>query len=195
MKNNKLTNIFIFSSILFLLSFVFGYQLMHKKLNQKEISKSETNLVGPYEDIEIIKEENKISPNTFIEERIHYKTCDHIITEINPAEDEVINLDRKEYEEYLRTNYSNLRLISFSTTKIVVWEERNHLCKNHYVIGEEEGKIAIFKVDDNGDRILEKVFEDYPLTLLINIDQDKIKNGIIVDSEDELSEILENFIS
>lgn len=199
MKKNKFLPIFIFSLFLFIFSFSLGYQLMNLKLNNemKNISKEEGTNTGDKDNlnIEIIKEANRISPNTFVEKRIHYKTCDHLVTELKPADSEIINMDRQEYVEYLGTTATNLRLISYSPTKIVLWGEKNHLCQDHYVIGEEKGNIAIFKIGENGERILDKVFNDYPLTLLIKVDQEKIKEGIIVDSEDELSDILENFIS
>nr|WP_246566708.1 BofC C-terminal domain-containing protein [Tissierella simiarum] len=92
-------------------------------------------------------------------------------------------------------NYPNIKIISYTNKQIVLREDRNHLCPNHYIIGEKEGNIAIFKVDERGQRILDKVFPDYPISLLKEIDQEKLKEGIMVDSEEELSDILENFIS
>lgn len=198
MKKYKFMPIFAFSIVLFLISFALGYQLMNLKIKSQaqNLSVEENNINGnqPHE-IEIVREENRISPNTFVEKRIHYKACDHMVTETNPADSEIVNMDRDEFNEYISSTSSDLRLISFSHTKIVLWGERNHLCQNHYIIGEEKGKIAIYKIGENGERILDKVFNDYPLSLLIKVDQDKIREGIVVDSEEELSEILENFIS
>ncbi|MCG4586227.1 BofC C-terminal domain-containing protein, partial [Anaerosalibacter bizertensis] len=88
-----------------------------------------------------------------------------------------------------------IKIIAFSTQKIVLREERNHLCPNHYVVGESEGKIAIFKINDSGEKVLDKIFNDYPLSLLKEVDQQKLKDGIVVDNEEELSDVLENFIS
>ena len=152
MKKNRLALIFTFSIALFLASFILGYQLMGTKINSKDSVKAKNNNDLNNEEIEIIKEENRISPNTFIEERTHYKECDHLTTKLNVADDEIINMTRKEYESYLKSNYPNKRLISFSNTKIVVWGERNHLCQEHYIIGEENGSIAIFKVGENGEK-------------------------------------------
>ena len=39
MKKDRILPIFFFSLTLFLISFIFGYQLMSKKLNPKSISK------------------------------------------------------------------------------------------------------------------------------------------------------------
>ncbi|MBU5314113.1 BofC C-terminal domain-containing protein [Tissierella carlieri] len=197
MKKDRILPIFFFSLTLFLISFIFGYQLMSKKLNPKDISKvneKETDM-SEHSGREILSEESRISPNTFIEERIHYTACDHVVTKVEVVEDEFVNMTRDEYTRYLDENYPNKRIISYSSNKITLGITKNHLCENHYVVGEEDGLIAIFRIGENGERLLEKVFTDYPISLLMEIDQEKIVEGIVVDSEEELSEILENFIS
>lgn len=198
MKKDKIMPIFFFSLTLFLLSFIFGYQLMSKKINPKnnisQINQDEIDIHHNSE-LEILKEETIITPSTFIEERIHYTACDHITTKVILAKDEFVNMSKKEYAAYLENNYPSYKLISFSSSKVTIGITKNHLCENHYVVGEENGIIAIFGIGEHGEKILEKIFTDYPISLLMEIDQQKIIEGIIVDSEDELSEILENFIS
>ncbi|MDD2447069.1 MAG: BofC C-terminal domain-containing protein [Tissierellia bacterium] len=193
-KNNK--NIYTLFLILFLVSFSIGYYIMDGYINNSKIHVSEEEPIpDEIPNIEIIKEENRITPNTFIEERIHYKECGHLISNVYLAKDEMVNLTEDELVEYLYTNLPSLDLISFSNLKVVLWGEKNHLCKDHYIVGEENGKIAIFSIDEDGKRILDKVFVEYPINILINIDQEKIKEGIIVNSEDELSNILQDYIS
>lgn len=197
MKKDRILPIFFFSLTLFLISFIFGYQLMSKKLNPKNISKineKETD-VPDHSDLEILSEDTRISPNTFIEERIHYMACDHVVTKVKLVENEFVNMTKSEFVEYLGDIYPNKRIISYSTNKITLGTTKNHLCENHYIVGEENGLIAVFKVGENGERILENVFTDYPISLLMEIDQEKIMEGIVVNSQEELSEILENFIS
>ena len=200
MKRNKFMIIFAFSITLFLFSFMLGYSFLGKSI-EKDFAEKNSSIrdkeseFRDYEDIQILKEEDKISPNTFIEIRTTYKECGHFISIVNAAEEEVINMDEKEYKEYLEDNYPNLKLISFSNEKIVIWGERNHLCKNHFIVGEEDGKIAVFKIGENGERILEKLFETYPISMLIPLDREQLIEGIVVDTEEELSDLLENFIS
>lgn len=198
MRRDKFVPIFFLSLILFFTSFILGYQLMRNELEPKDrISEldTENNQKDDYSDLEILKEDNRISPNTFIEERVHYRTCDHVITKVKKVEDEFVNMTREEFEKYIEDNYTNQRVISFSTTKITLGINKNHLCENHYVVGEEDGKIAIFKIDENGNKVLDKVFDDYPISLLMEVDQERLIEGIVVDSEEELSNVLENFIS
>ena len=104
-------------------------------------------------------------------------------------------MTEEEFNNYIEENFPNVKIISFSIDEIKLEEERNHLCPNHYIIGVSNGKIAIYSIDENGERVLNKVFEDYPISLLKKIDQDKLIEGIVVDSEEELSNVLENFIS
>lgn len=199
MKKDKIIPIFFFSLTLFLVSFILGYNTMGRKLNPNpnKVAKvvEEDIDISDYPDLEILKEYDRISPNTFIERRIHYTDCEHVITKVEPASDEFVNMTRKEFTDYISHNYPSQKIISYSANKITLGVVKNHLCENHYVVGEEKGRIAIFKVGENGERILDKVFIDYPISLLMEIDQEKIVEGIVVDSEEELSEILENFIS
>lgn len=198
MKKNKFLIIFAFSITLFLFSFMLGYSFVNQTIKndiaRKNIKTEDDNL-NNYEDIRILKAEKKISPNTFIEVRTNYKKCGHLVSDIISPDEEVVNMDEKAYQRYLYANYPNLKLISFSNEKIVVWEERNHLCQKHFIVGEKDDKIAVFRIGENGERIEENIFENYPLSMLMPVDREKLKEGIVVDTEEELSNLLENFIS
>ncbi len=185
--------IFIFSFILFLTSFGIGYYLTSIR-DGRNLAIENTEINGS-EDLAILQEVERITPNTFIEIRIHYKKCNHTITKENEKDNNIVNMTEEEYREYLKENYPNVKLMKFSSRAIFLEEERNHLCPNHYIIGEHEGKVAVFKIDDKGQKYLDRVFVDYPITLLKKIDQEKLKKGIVVDTEEELSDVLENFIS
>lgn len=192
MRKRNIVLIFLFCTSLFFISFIFGYRLMSRKANEDNlISHDEEDLL----DLEILKEEERISPNVYIEKKIYYKPCNHKITIINEIDENIINMTEKEYREYMEENYPNVRIIHFTTSRIVLREDRDYLCTNHYIIGEADGKVAIYRIDENGMEVLDKVFDDYPISLLKEIDQKKLKEGIRVDSLEELSDVLENFIS
>lgn len=185
--------IFLFCFILFLTSFGIGYYLTSIR-DYGNVVEQNTE-IDSLEDLPIIQEVERITPNTFIEIRVHYSQCNHNIIKLNEKDNNIVNMTEEEYKAYLKENYPNVRLISFSSREIRLEENRNHLCPNHYIIGEHDGKVAIFKIDENGEKYLDKVFIDYPLSLLKEIDQEKLRDGIIVDTEEELSDVLENFIS
>lgn len=196
MDRNKSILVLTFIIAIFIISFVLGYQLIRKEWNDKNLNN--INKISDKEkngDVEILKEENIITPNTFIEKRVHYKECDHTITSLDIADKEIINMDKEKYEEYLKFNYPNFKLVSYSNTKIVIFGEKAYLCEEHFIIGELDGYLSIFKIGEDGEKILFKNFKDYPLSMLTETDQDNLRKGIVVDSEDELSDVLENFIS
>lgn len=190
--NRKTLYITLSAIILFSISFGIGYLFMRGD-SSGDIADND-NGGNNQPDIEIVGEKNVITPNTFIEKRTHYNECKHVETSISMAEEAVVNMTRDEYEDYLHHN-TNFQLISFSESKITIWGERNHLCTNHYVIGEEEGNIAVYGIDEDGNRVLQRVFENYHIDMLQELDRENIIKGIVVNSQEELSEILENFIS
>lgn len=197
MKKHIGLYIFLFCVVLFIGSFGIGYYVTSTR-DKKNASISEQNLEtdeDDSEDLAILQEEERITPNTIIEIRIHYNKCNHNITKLNEKDNNIVNMTEAEYKEYLKNNYPNVKVVKFSSKEIILEEERNHLCPNHYIIGEHDGKIAIFVIDENGEKVLDRVFVDYPITLLKEIDQEKLKEGIIVNTEDELTDVLENFIS
>ena len=196
MKKSNIIIIFLICTVLFIISFGYGYYFIDKRVSEKP--NTDNDLVASDDekgDLEIIKEEERISPNTFIETQTKYTECGHTITNVSQAQDEFINMIESEFREYMKDNYPNTKIVSFSAKKIVLQEVKNYLCPNHYVVGEYQGNIAIFKIDENGERVLEKLFNDYPISLLNDVDQEKLKKGIVVDNEEELSNVLEIFIS
>lgn len=195
MKKNKFVIIFTISAGLFLLSFSLGYQLVMQKPNEKLISSESNKNKNTNKDVAISKEEEKISPNTIIEERILYKECGDLIINNKTPGTNIINMTKEEYGSNLSKKTFFLKIVSFSSNKIVLWGEKDFLCDKHFIIGEEDSKIAIFRIGEQGEKVLYRIFEDYPVELLMELDQEKIKKGIRVDSEEELSDVLENFIS
>lgn len=198
MKKYNIILIFLFCGILFFASFLYGYKLIANRANKKPMligNDREEDIIDEQLELEIIREEERISPNTFVEKKIYYKKCKHSITNLENAKEETINMTEKQYRRYMEENYPNIKILSFSPKEIVLREERNHLCSNHYIIGQVDGKIAIYRIDERGEKYLDKVFKDYPISLLKEVDQERLKDGIVVDSEEELSDVLENFIS
>ena len=198
MKRRNGILIFLFCVALFLSSFIYGYRIMDNRINKR------VSIVGKghkkdeptnNSELEILKKEDKISPNTSIEKKVYYKTCGHSIITLKDIDDEAINMTEEQYKTYMKTQHPNIKIISFSFDKIVLEEERDHMCQNHYIIGQSNGKIAIYGIDENGNEFLDRVFNDYSISLLKEIDQKKLIKGIVVDSEEELSNVLENFIS
>lgn len=197
MKKHKLLPVFLLSVVLFFTSFVFGYEIMKRQVRNDELSRlSQSELeLSKEPDLEIVSDENIITPNTIMEERINYLQCNHVLTKERDVDQELINMGRQDLIEYLEENHPGKKMISYSSSKVIIGVTKNQLCENHYIIGEEDGLLAVYIINEDGERVLQTVFEDNPISLLMEVDQEKIIKGIVVDSEDELMEILENFIT
>lgn len=197
MKRSSIIIIFISCLVLFLSSFFYGYYFTGNRISRKpDFDNTENNgdNIGGNE-IEIIKEEIRISPNTSFKLETYYTKCGHTIEDEIKFDSSIINMSKNDFNNYLKEKHQDLRIVSFSFDEVVLRKLKNTLCSNHYIVSEFEGNIAVYKIDEMGEKVLYKKFEDYPLSLLKEIDQEKLKKGIIVDSEEELSDVLENFIS
>lgn len=139
--------------------------------------------------------EEKIGPNTILEYKIYYAECGHEIVETVELENHMVNMSKDAFERYIKGSHPKWEVESFSHEKVLVKINKDHLCQNHYIIGEKNGKIAVFTVGENGERLIEKIYSDSPISLLKEVDQEKIEKGIITNSKEELEDILENYIS
>ena len=195
MKLNKVLSIFIFSLFLFLISFAFGYQLTGGRLEQvgRNEKNNEPMKKNDY-NVEISFEDDRISPNTLVEERVYYNPCQHIDIVQSSFKNQLVNMSKDELGLFLG-EYPEYNLIAFSSDKTILGTIKNYLCERHYIIGESEGNLAIYRINEYGQKVLDTIFYDYPISLLMEIDQNRLMEGIIVNSEEELSDTLENFIS
>lgn len=135
----------------------------------------------------------KITENTIIEYETYYTECGDTIREFEEDKDRYIGMDKEELENSFDED-STKEVIRFDTSRVVIKTVENHLCPNHYVIGEHEGYVAIYKIDKQGNRELFKTL-DQSIELLSEYDIERLKKGIVVDSLDDIGEVIENFIS
>lgn len=194
-------------SVGMIMGYFFGMKNINQKPNpQNDIAQNNSqtdnprnndlNSIDPIDDFELSQiEDEYIGPNTKITYMTIYLECNHSIEQIKSPEKDMVNMKKDQFEEYINNNFPNWKVTSFSHDLITINIEKNHLCPNHYVVGEKDGKIAIYKINENGERRLDKIIDNSHVSLLKEIDQKKLEKGIVVDSIDEISEILENFIS
>ncbi|MBS4534248.1 hypothetical protein GOQ29_01300 [Clostridium sp. D2Q-14] len=136
---------------------------------------------------------DRITEDTIIEYENYYSECDHTIRDFELNKEKFIGMNKRELEESFGKN-SNKEVLVFDDSRVIIKVTKNYLCPNHYIIGENEGKVAIYKVDENGDKILFKTL-DQSIELLGEYDIEKLKKGIIVDNLDDIGDVIENFIS
>lgn len=129
-----------------------------------------------------------LSPNAKIIFKDYYKSCGHIETVEEKASEEVVNL----YEQQIREIYSDYELEDFSQEEVSFYKEVDGMCDKHYLLIEEEGYLAIYKLENSGDKTLiskTNISSEY----LTETDNVQLKQGMYVYGLDELNRALEDF--
>lgn len=197
-------HIFLIGSIciiLLIFGFLYGYNVadrIGKKPNDisedTEEDNNDTSNLG--ENVSIINTEDEyVTPNTTIEYIFYYLKCGHKIKKVSKASKDMINLNEEKFISHIKQSHPHWRVTDFSYENIIIEIDKEHLCPNHYVIGVKDDKIAIYKINDEGELVLDSVLSDTSIKRLKFIDQQRLREGIIVDSKEDISRIIEDFIS
>lgn len=132
--------------------------------------------------------EQKVSPNAIIIAKRHYAKCGHTTKECLAVTEDMVNLSKLEVQEL----YKDWSLEGFSSTEIVMSKEEQGICKEHYVLREEDERIVVYTVDeDNSEKIFERtgIITKY----LPEADKMNIENGIFVNGKEALNCLLEDY--
>lgn len=132
--------------------------------------------------------EEKISPNCLITLKKFYKSCRHTLNEYTTISQKLVNKTQSELQE----EYEDWKVEKFSSTEIILYREYEGECGAHYILREDNGKIAIYKIDENNKEIL---FEQTEIAVdyLTEADKIEIKNGIRVNGKESLNQLIEDF--
>lgn len=132
------------------------------------------------------------------ETRLIYKTlytqCEDIIEEVRSPVSELIGLNKDGLEEYLIGNQLDWEIECFSKEKVVLSQQLNKICPNHYLVSVNKGCIAIYKYYEDGEKKLIQQ-TDIPINILPVVDQEKLQKGILVNTEKEVNQLLEDYSS
>ena len=130
----------------------------------------------------------KISPNADFILRKVYSKCNHTIEENIELPQELVN---KSIDE-LKEEYSEWEVEEFSSEKIVLSRNYDEQCGQHYILRNDDGMIAIYEIDNNGNEILLEKTE-IATEYLTESDLANIQEGIRVNGREELNKMLEDF--
>ena len=137
---------------------------------------------------EVNSNEKVVLPESKIIFKDYYKSCGHIEIIEEMASEKIVNMNEKELEK----QYSDYDIKEFSKKEIILYRELDGLCDKHYLLVEEEGYVAIYKLQNNGDRVLiakTNISSEY----LTEADNVQLKQGIYVYGIEELNRTLEDF--
>ena len=130
----------------------------------------------------------KISHNSIVVKNTLYKICNHEIRQTEAIPVEFVNKEEKDIQQY----YKDWEIKKYSPTEVVLYREKDEYCDKHYVLRENNGVIAIYKIDDNNKETLRENTQ-IQTKYLPEIDLIKLKSGIYAIGEEELNSILEDF--
>lgn len=197
MRKGWIITIIIAIIILFAIGVIIGiyaYQkdkvhdsnMISRQLAEQEQSQTENSIGNDVVSTSVA--EVKLSPNCTIVEKQYFKGCDHIIKNIKEIPEEWTNMT----EEEIKAQYPDWTLESFSNNQIIVSQEKEGYCGQHYVVREHEGVLAIYTLDENG---VETWKEDTEIATMYLTEEDleKVKDGIKAIGDDQLHTILEDF--
>ncbi len=132
--------------------------------------------------------QKKVSPNATFIYKTTYKKCGHSFKKYDVAPQVAINKTKEEIEKM----YDNWEIESFSNEEIVFKKQENGICKEHYVVRDEEGQIVIKTLDEDGNEtILERT--GIIVRYLPQNDRQDIEKGVFINGHEELNKYLENF--
>lgn len=157
------------------------------EIEEADYNEIDENLIGNYI-VTTNSDEEKISPNAKIVFYKKYTDCNHTIKEKNEIESTLVNLN----EDEIRRVYKDWDIISFSKDLVELYKEVPGQCEQHYIVKENDGKIAVYKITTEGENIKMKD-TDIEIEYLPEIDKEELKTGVKIDGDEELNSYLENF--
>ena len=164
----------------------------NEEIGMEELIEDECTAIAEYsvkEDlIKVNNAEEKTSPNCKIILKMYYKECGHLLEKTKTIEEMNVNLTEQELKE----KFQDWELQKFTPTEIVLYKEFDGFCKEHYVLKEKDGNIAIYILDENNNETYIETTE-VSTQYLEEDDLNKIKDGIYIYSKKELNKVLEDF--
>lgn len=123
-----------------------------------------------------------------------YTQCDDVKEDMQRPTPDLIGLNKDGFEEYLIKNQLDWEIESFSKERVVLLKQINKVCPDHYLVSVNGGYIAIYKYNEDSEKELIKQ-TDIPINILPIVDQEKLQKGILVNTKDEVNQLLEDYSS
>ncbi len=191
--------------IVILGAIIMGMIIFNHKSNKFEADKfakvddlEEENILDDctdeYEELEANKivqansKDEKISPYCSFTIKTYYKECGHIKSEYLKLPEELVNCTKEQIKE----KYKEYTLEKFSSNEIVLYQEKEGQCDEHYIVKDDEGKVKIYKKEQNGENSLVEE-TDISTEYLTKTDIMNMEKGIEINGKQNLNQFIENF--
>lgn len=180
--------IIIYSVIIFVFSIGIGYYYS-KLWKENNVGSNEiisSNVENVVETTAVIEE--KLSYDANLTLKKYYNECGHCKLNLVELPKEFVNLTKKEIEVI----YPNWNIEQFSSKNIVIGQNIDKICDDHYVLKMGEENIEIYKVMEAEDF---KLLTETSISkeFLTENDIKKLEEGIFVYGISNLNSVLEDF--
>lgn len=176
-------------------AFTYGYIYTTSKIKSNNIATE----MGSYEGSNEVYDYNNdyvqnaltqdtISQDAVLSMKTHYKQCGHTINENIKVPQDIAALTEKQF----KIAYKDWNIEKFSSDEIIISRVLQEKCPEHYIVKERNGKVAVYyQRPINGISL--KELTNILVVNLSRVDQIKLKEGIIINSNEKLAELLEDF--
>lgn len=133
-------------------------------------------------------QEEKASPNCSLTTKTYYEKCGHTKSEYANLPQDLVNLTENEIQE----KYPEDKIEKFSSNEIILYQEKEGECGEHYMVKDKEGTVVIYQILEDGSQ---KEIETTGISTEYLPETDKInmENGIQVNGKQELNQLIEDF--
>ena len=135
-----------------------------------------------------IPDNDLLTPNTQLIFKTYYNSCRHTVEKAVQAINDEVNMN----EQQLKEKYNGWELTGFSPPIVEFSRTVDTYCPNHYIIGVDNGFIAIYVYDEDGHKVMQEKTDISSMTLTPE-DQQALYGGIVVDTEEQKEQTLEGF--
>lgn len=174
-------------------AFIIGYLLVNEK-DAEKLQRPEVN--------ETAQEEPKDSgddtmtnyvsqPTTTTNTRLIFKTlyseCGHTVLERQAISNRMTGLTRSQILQH----YPDWEIESFQGQEVVFYRRMEGACPGHYLLKEQDGYITIYRTGEEGELELIRM-TDIVVSILRFRDQQRLRDGILLDDMEEVNRYLED---
>lgn len=179
-----------------IIGFAIGMYLYSVENNEEQLISdtqniSYNNLINNANIVEIKTSvtEEKISVKTEVIEEIYYAQCDHLVRLTKKDIKGLINMTKEKLEK----KYPDSEIKEFTAERVVMYKVEQGFCDEHYLVKDVDGFITIYAMD-NDDNIRERIrITEIETIYLTKADQESLKEGIKVYTNQKLNKIIEDF--
>lgn len=130
----------------------------------------------------------KTTPNTEFIYETYYQKCGHSEVRKEKISEEDVNKNEDEIKE----KYVGWQVKSFNKDEVYLYKAVEKICESHYVVKQNDGKVAIYSVDQDGNETFKEQTEILT-KYLPEEDIQLLEKGIKANNETELKEILSDY--